>query len=169
MKRTAAIMILSILLFNLAGFYCFFAARKYSVRLEMKAALRERSELQSVRLSPGAFERLHIEGDEAKVGNFMFDIAFIEISNGEITLHGLYDHEESTLLALLDDVLGAQSQDDNLPPQVIQFIALVYLVDEHAVVLADNTTAPATTPYRRFSPQVSFCKSTPPPRYVAAS
>lgn len=167
-KRTAAIVILGILLFNLAGFYCCFVARKYSVHLEMKAALRERSELQSVRVSPEAFEKLHLEGDEVKLADVMFDIAFIELSNGEIVLHGLYDHKESSLLTLLDEVLGGQSQDDTLPPQLVLFITLVYLVNEHPIKLTDSIAAIHTTPYCRFTPQANFGKITPPPRHIKA-
>lgn len=170
MKRISVIGVLLILFLNFSGFYIYFFAQLAHVKKEMRSALAARAaeELVVLKLSIQEYKQAYIEEHEVKVNGKMFDIARQIQHEDEMILYGLYDNEETDLIAWLDELLEQPLHDKTpLPDQVIQFITLSFLPSYYEMVFVNFSNSVSATPYMDICSSFHPCTKVPPPRSEA--
>jgi hypothetical protein len=168
-KKFLSIALLSFFLLHLAGFYVYFGIRQAHIHREMRSKLKylPADQLEVIHLSPNAYQHsLRDNGDEIEVNGKMFDIARVEVKQGQVIIYCLHDSAEDNLLSFLDHVLKNATQDrQQIPAPLFQFSALTFVL-------------PSAFSFKNFSPfeccgftsytisEFSFSPSldTPPPR-----
>lgn len=118
MKKSAALLFLTIFLVGLLGPYAYFAVRLRDIRREMRADLKNRPahELEVLQMNAVDFKAALVGDDEVKVNGQMFDIAHIEKKGTEVFVYCLHDEDEDSLLTLIDGVLRNASRDKKGSP-----------------------------------------------------
>jgi hypothetical protein len=137
-KKIASAFLLSVVLFNTAGFYLYCAFKVYRIHEEMRATLKSLpdNELQVVIRSMSDFDEMVGDEDEIRIDDRMFDIAKIEFSEQGVKLYGKYDDQESDLLSLAKKVLiSPVSKNGSMPDCVLDFITLAFIVPQNSVNL----------------------------------
>jgi hypothetical protein len=166
-KRWFAILFLSFFALNFAGIYLYFAFRLVHIKHEMRAALKTKPEesLTKLVMTEAEFYRSRVEAHEIKVGGRMYDIARIEVNDGNVTVWCLHDEAEDSLLAFLDAVSSRAHQDSKPMPQSIhQFLSLTFLVPQFQFSFFSAVAAKSTIAYHLPQYAVSLAVLNPPPR-----
>jgi hypothetical protein len=167
-KRIPAILILTILVANTAGFYVYYAVQLRHIHSEMRYALKflPDDQLTILRLTKETYEISRVDDHEVKIHGKMYDIARIEIKKDSVIIAALHDEKEDNLIALLGEIVSKPLKDDQpVPSSVIQFIALNFLLPSSRCDFENSYTGKIFyTPYS-FS-EITFMKGShaPPPR-----
>jgi len=130
MKRLLSIFVLVIFLAHFAGFYIYFAVQLKQVRKEMRSKLKELppEELDLIILTTEEYQSAKVEEHEIKVGGKMYDIAWVEEGNETIRVFCLHDKDEDNLLAFMNKILSVPLKGGKVPPQIIKFTSLSFIV-----------------------------------------
>lgn len=167
-KKYTAVLVLSLLLVHLAGFYVYFVVRLGEVRMEMRQKLASlpAAELEVVKIPRAAFQAHWQDELEMSWNGRMYDIARLESVGDYILVYCLHDEDEDGLLNFLSAVVETSQQDTKeAPGSVIQFFTLEYL--SASTLLPDPDVSDSLsnlTAYCR--PLISFASDplSPPPR-----
>ncbi|MFN8342847.1 MAG: hypothetical protein U0V64_14385 [Cyclobacteriaceae bacterium] len=167
LKRGFSILLLTVLLAHLAGFYAYLAIRLAEIRREMLTELRDRhpDQLQSIHLTAAQLEEALVEEDEMKLNGRMYDIAAIQKTGDRVVVLCLHDEKEDSLLSLLDGIIQNATRDKKpVPPSVLGLLSLTAEIPSHLVIQVEVLSGENNT---QWQPLVSsFQKSpfAPPPR-----
>lgn len=166
MKRWVAILFLSFFALNFAGIYVYFALRLIHIRQEMRAALKAMpsERLTKLEMTEAEFRQSRVEDHEIKVAGKMYDIARMEAENGNIIVWCLHDEAEDTLLGFLDAVTNRAHHDrQTLPPSVVEFLTLTYLISSFEFSLGQPTGKPhLVTQPNFYLPPYRYISNPPP-------
>jgi hypothetical protein len=167
-KRTTAVTILAILLFNSAGFYVYYAAQLQNIRHEMREALKylPDNELQLFKFTKEVFEQAKVDEHELKINGKMYDIARVENRKGLLYVFCRHDEKEDNLIKLLHHVVTApvKHDSDSLPHVISQYLSLVYIVPDCSPwIFAWPTDDRVAIPFQFVSKVFQAVIDSPPP------
>ncbi len=167
MKRLAAILFLVLFLIQIAGFYTYFFVRLSEIHDQVR---KQMAHWPEEKLSVLTFEPSQVKGDWLEEMEFewegkMFDIARVEYASGIVKIYCVHDTAEDNLLAFLDNVTRSASQDErSVPPQVLQFITLLFTKPETILNFAIPRPVEAQTTYINLYSSPVTALASPPPR-----
>lgn len=124
-------------------------------------------QLEVIHLSTIAYQSsLRDDGDEIEVNGKMFDIARVEIKQGQVVIYCLHDSAEDNLLSFLDHVLkNATTDSQHASSSLFQFNFLSYILSSYLRV-EDPSVLNTCHFTMHFISDTSFVTilDTPPPR-----
>jgi hypothetical protein len=166
-KRITSIVFLLLFLFNFAGIYFYFGVRIFTIKQEMRAALKNKpdSELTRLELPVAEFERSRVDEHEVKVNGKMFDIARIQFAGDRVIIFCLHDEAEDNLLSFLDAVSSRAHNDKHpVPGTIVQFLSLTFLVTYFTFDASTVDYSFAETHYNESMNSLPIEVISPPPR-----
>jgi hypothetical protein len=130
LKKFIALILLSVFLFNFAGFAVMFFVEQHLIYFEMKEKINEEKNLQAIVLSKeDAKKYLWDDGKELKIHDKMYDIARSEDKGDEIIFYCVHDEAEGNLFAKLDSFFDMKdlmkNTDGKMELQLVKFLTLV--------------------------------------------
>jgi hypothetical protein len=129
-RKFSAILILSILLVNAAGFYAYYIVQLQQIHMEMRKTLRllPDGELEILRLSKKEYAEARVDEHEVKVHGKMYDIARKKFSEDSVVVYALHDEKEDHLLLLLEEIISKPLKDrSSMPVAIVQFLTLLFV------------------------------------------
>jgi hypothetical protein len=135
-KRVLAILMISFILSNVAGFYVYFVFRLQEIRREMRAELRDYpvEKLQRIILSQQQYQKAKNDEGEIEWQGFMYDVGRAETRGSEVTVFALRDEAETNLLAFIDRIVEMTNRDEQSPPSaLIQYLSLHFTVPDVSI------------------------------------
>jgi hypothetical protein len=135
MKRLLAILMISFILANVAGFYVYFVFRLKEIRKEMRASLKDYpiEKLQRLALTKAQYQVAKNDEGEIEWQGYMYDVGRVETRGSEVTVFALRDEAETNLLAFIDRIVEMTNRDNQSPPSVFtQFLSLIFTIPEIA-------------------------------------
>lgn len=167
-KKYTAILVLSLLLVHLAGFYVYFVVRLGEVRMEMRKKLADMPEtrLEVITIPRESFKASWLEELEMKWQGRMYDIARVEVSMETVRVFCLHDEDEDGLVSFISSVIETSRQDKKeTPGTVIQFFSLKYVTAQILIpTLEIKRLVSNETAYRVVSGTYTSDPVSPPPR-----
>jgi hypothetical protein len=166
-KRSFSILLVATFLVYFAGFYIYFILRLTEIRSEMRSQMRAlpKEQLHQLILSPADFEKSKVEDDEIKVDGKMYDIAWVETTNKEVTVYCLHDEAEDNLLSFLDEILKNASNDKKqLPSGIFSLLEMDVLPKILNTSSKDVALQKGFTAYKCYVNDFIPLLNTPPPR-----
>ncbi|NOS91299.1 MAG: hypothetical protein HOP30_05220 [Cyclobacteriaceae bacterium] len=167
MKRIVAIGFLIVLTSQFVGFYAYFGSRLLAIRKEMRAALATLPEekLEKIVISAAEFKKIDSEENEIELSGKMYDIAKVVKADNAYILFALHDEHEDSLLSMLDEMIKRSTNDKKpVPSEVVQFLALVFVVPQSFEFLHPFTPSFLNTEYTKSSKEFDLMIDAPPPR-----
>jgi hypothetical protein len=128
-KKAFSVLLLTILLFNLAGFYVFFGVQIYLHHEEVEKQLKElpKESLVKIILSNEEYRKARVEKNEISIKGKMYDVAYATIQKDRIIIYAQADEFEDELLALLDSIFATPIHKQQIPSQVLDYLSLVFV------------------------------------------
>ena len=169
MKKFLSLILLSVFLFNFAGFAVMFFGEQHMIYFEMKEKLNEEKNLQTIVLSKeDANKYLWDDGKELKIQDKMYDIARSEDRGNEIVFYCVHDEAEGNLFAKLDSFFDMKDMmkntDGKMELQLVKFLTLVTIQPVPKETIKDEILVSSIhEPSQRFSSNI-ITPDTQPPR-----
>lgn len=130
-KKYTSLLLVSVLVIHLAGFYVYFIVRLGDLRMNMREKLAElpTDQLEAVRIPIQQFKTSWMEDKEMKWQGKMFDIARVERHDNIVIVYCIHDKDEDGLLNFIGAVIDMGQQDtQSAPSTVTQFFSLKYIL-----------------------------------------
>lgn len=168
-KKILSLIILTLLVVHLTGFYVYFVVRLSSIRTTMREQLAQLpdNQLELVTVPISRFRASWAAEREMKWEGHMYDIARIERSADVMNVYCVRDHDEDGLLNFISAVVNMTQQDTQPAPlSVVKFFTLKFITGP-AVALRDMGPIVAIPAFcYSFSALIAFNihPPTPPPR-----
>jgi hypothetical protein len=166
-KRSAAILFLSVFLLNIAGTYVYFLLRLQEIKAEMREALKSKptQELDVLELTVAEFQSARVDEHEIKVNGKMYDLARVEKKGDCLLVYCLHDEAEDNLLTLLDSILKNASKDKKPVPGSALAQLLLSIPSYSSLRFSPAVTeVERNTPYRNSCSVAIRAILAPPPR-----
>lgn len=169
MKRFASILILTIMLFNGAGFYIFYFQRLHEVKDQMRKAMKllPEEKLEKILVPSFAFAQALVGEDEMRWNGRMYDIAKIEKQPDHVMVYCLRDHKEEDLIGIITGIFSEPLNVSEVPLAVVQFLGLTFLLPEagHAISAGAMKNIPSSH-FVLYFPETCASICTPPPEAI---
>jgi hypothetical protein len=167
-KKYFSILILTLLMIHLAGFYVYFVVRLGEVRMEMRKKLASLPDdrLEVVAVPKASFKASWLEEREMKWKGRMYDIARVEVGEKTILVFCLHDEDEDGLLSFLSSVAETSRQDRrDAPDSLVQFFSLKF-VTSPVLISTPDPVLPVNllTVYNAHTCSFDTDPDSPPPR-----
>jgi len=168
-KKIVSIVILSVVLMHLIGFYVYFVVRQGQIRQEMRESigLLPSEEFETFILTDEEYLQVRVNDHEVKINGRMYDHSKPKFENGKVILFARHDEAEDNLIGFLTEVVNSSSQDKRpVPSQLFSFFSLTFISQ---IPLALNTTLETTTHlsfYSTYYLNHSIPVESPPPRAI---
>lgn len=169
MKKVISILLLSIILIHLIGFYAYFVVRLGHIRQEMRESIASlpAEELQIFVLTRDEYGKLRVNDHEIKVDGKMYDHSKPQWDGDSVTLYAKHDEAEDNLWDFLNEVVDTAAKDDKAAPgQLINYLTLIFLPIQSISLSAVSLEKSALDlrQYRLLSESLSI--ESPPPRKI---
>ena len=153
---------------NFSGFYCFFILQLSLNHREMRERIKTLppEQLEKMTFRVDEFEKVKVDDHEIRVNGKMYDIARVEKTEDLIIVYALHDENEDDLLALLGFFLSSPVDKKEMPPQIGEFLSLIFIPEECRLSLAIEKRETPFTRYLSSFQNVDTRKDSPPPRTV---
>jgi hypothetical protein len=169
LKKFIVSILLSVFLFNFAGFAAMFFVEQHIIYFEMNEKLKHEKNLETIVLSKADAQKYSWDdGKELKIDNRMYDIARQEDKGDEIIFYVIHDEAEGNLFAKLESFFDfknkANSTDGKIELQLVKFLTLVTLTPADQTA---NKTEVFLTSLSDITPQFTSINISPdkqPPR-----
>lgn len=168
-KKILSLIILTLLVVHLTGFYVYFVVRLGSIRTTMREQLAQLpdNELELLTIPNNRFRASWAAEREMKWEGHMYDIARIERSVDVMKVYCVRDHDEDGLLNFISAVVDLTQQDTQPAPlSVVKFFTLKFITGPVAAVRNPGPTVAIPAFCCSFSALIPFNihPPTPPPR-----
>lgn len=170
MRKVVAILLLTLLTFNLLGYQLLYYYRTCEAKAEMKAYLRQlphHKDLIQLSFSDKEISQLQWEEEsEFYWKGEMYDVVQRDFSNGQWNIKCLPDGKES---ALLKDYLNTNKKSNDSKQQALsKLLASLYLLPSEKPTVTLPETATTSFVDMPFSiSTISLAVQSPPPQFVA--
>lgn len=168
MKKIPALVLLSVLLVNTAGFYVYYAIALQRIHTEMRAGLRTLPEEQLTRLvlARQTYEDSRVEDDEIRLSGKMYDIARLHFKGDSVIVLAMHDEKEENFLSFANEIFSRPfKQDTRVTYSVLQFIGLIFVPGQQINLWArDWRILDHTANQSCFFSNVFVVRDVPPPR-----
>lgn len=175
MKKAISILLLSIFLFNTAGYYVFFKIAQIEIKKEIKKEIKlslESEELTIIKFLNSEINTLHwIEKNKEFIyHDQMFDIVKSSSDSNETTFYCINDKQEKKLFQNLEEQVLKQIETNknsksNSSKKNAENIVKTYFYEEIAILLFQKSTSYLFNDYNQSYTSVDVLISTPPPRF----
>jgi hypothetical protein len=134
-KRLATLFVLSVMLFNGAGFYIYYAFELDRIRDEAKQFLKSlpAEHLTVLQMTRTQYTDALVEEDEIRFRGAMYDVCRITIECEDVSVFCFRDEKEESALAFLSELVTKPIEQKRIPVSVINFIRLNFLVHDFSV------------------------------------
>lgn len=175
MKKAISIVLLSIFLFNTAGYYVFFKMAQIEIKKEIKKELKlsvNSQDLTIITFTNSETEAIHwVEKDKEFIhNNQMYDIVRRSSTDNETTLYCINDKQEKKLFEHLEEQVLKQiennknSKSDSSKKNADNIIK-TYFFEELTLSTFQKTVPYNFISYSKTYASVDVMISTPPPRF----
>lgn len=129
MKKTASILLLTLLLLQTGGILLIYKTQQCYVWYEMQHTLNDsNTRFQKLELSLSDFQKSKINSDEIFFQGKMYDVKSVQVSGNIVNLLVINDKDEDSILKKIDNFLNTTQKDNSkLPYQLQQLLSLNYL------------------------------------------
>ncbi|MGB4972051.1 MAG: hypothetical protein WBO32_05300 [Cyclobacteriaceae bacterium] len=130
MKKITSIIVLTILLTHLIGFYVYFVVRQGQIRQEMRESIGSLpdEEFETFVFTVEEYQKIKVNGFEVKIDGKMYDHSTPKFENGKVTLFARHDKDEDDLISFITKIVNSSDQDKKpVPSQLLSFFNLTFL------------------------------------------
>ncbi|MEP2669918.1 MAG: hypothetical protein ABJH04_13020 [Cyclobacteriaceae bacterium] len=167
MKRITSVIVLSVLLTHLIGFYVYFVVRQGQIRQEMRESIGSLpdEEFETFVFTLEVYQKVKVNGFEVKIDGKMYDHSTPKFEDGKVILFARHDKDEDDLISFITKIVNSSNEDKKpVPSQLLSFFSLTYL-SPASLTLTISTDH--TKLFDCYSPSLltqSFPVESPPPR-----
>jgi hypothetical protein len=131
-KKIVSIVILSLFLMHLVGFYVYFVVRQGQIRQEMREAIGylPAEEFETFVFTEAEYQQIKVNANEVKIDGKMYDHSAPQFEDGKVTIFARHDQDEDNLISFLHEVVNAAAHDEEpVPSQLFNFFSLTFITD----------------------------------------
>ena len=167
MKRITSVIVLSVLLTHLIGFYVYFVVRQGQIRQEMRESIGSLpdEEFETFVFTLEEYQKVKVNGFEVKIDGKMYDHSTPKFEDGKVILFARHDKDEDDLISFITKIVNSSNEDKKpAPSQLLSFFSLTYL---SPASLTLTISADHTKLFDCYSPHLltqPFPVESPPPR-----
>jgi hypothetical protein len=169
LKTVVAIVLLFVFAIQFAGTHCYFIFRLIEIRNDAYTRLRSlpRQKLTRMRLSQRQYKQAKAGNDEIKIGNNMYDVAFVEERKDSVIVYAMHDQDEGTFLTLVHTIVKRIHHDrKRIPHAYMKIFGLSYLASFFQVDYPKVAKQLPNTNYFKLYSSVDPSLNTPPPKGI---
>ncbi|MEQ8363192.1 MAG: hypothetical protein RH948_10015 [Cyclobacteriaceae bacterium] len=130
MKRITSIIVLTVLLTHLIGFYVYFVVRQGQIRQEMRESIGSLpdEEFETFVFTPAEYNKVKVNDSEVKIDGKMYDHSAPKFENGKVILFARHDKDEDNLISFISNIVKSSKEDKKpAPSQLLSFFSLTFL------------------------------------------
>ncbi len=174
MKKILPIALLTIFLFNVAGYFIAFKIEQYQIKESIESEIRsgintENLTIITIKKADIATVQWTESGKEMRYNDALYDVVRSEESKDAVSYYCLNDSKEESLFASLDDHINthiaASSTNKNSKKQIDHVVKLYFSPKQKTEAPASGT-ASAYLPFHLIFTSAIIEKNAPPPESV---
>ncbi len=167
MKRITSIVVLTVLLTHLIGFYVYFVVRQGQIRQEMRESIGSLpdEEFETFVFTPEEYQKIKVNDFEVKIDGKMYDHSAPKFEDGKVILFARHDKDEDDLISFITNIVNSSNEDKKpVPSQLFSFFSLTYLSPTSLTLNISTDRVELFCHYSSDLLTQSFPVESPPPR-----
>jgi len=167
-KKAVSIVVLTVLLTHLIGFYVYFVIRQAQIRQEMRESIGylPNEEFETFVFTLEEYQKIKVNDFEVKIDGKMYDHSAPKFEDGKVILFARHDKDEDDLISFITNIVNSSNEDKKpVPSQLLSFFNLTYLSPLQLTLPVLSNKIQSFDRYQSSLLTLYLSVESPPPRF----